>query len=759
MKLPGEGIHFPTEAALREAAASDFNDVISLVQGALRVQLGKRAEDWVQIDAIYPERVVYVENGRRWSYDYTLDDNNQVTLSNRQEVVKDHKPVALREACGAFIEATSKKNHFLIRVIRAGLSGNGVNYPPQVLREATPLFNGVRVFSKSDREHLRGQGKDVSKLIGKLSNASFIEAQGQTPAEIQAELTVLESTGMAERLREALENDMTDLFGFSIDAQGLARRAGKFREARSIKKVKSVDLIVEPGAGGELLSFIEALNEDDTDMKLRDRMIATIKQHNPEALASLDVEDDDAVEAAYREAVSPGNDAGNGPAAGPTEEPAVGVTSEELDEKINMVEARASARVLIAECNLPAPSKTKLRKDFAERTAFVEADVSAAIESELAYLGELKPSGFVEGLGEGSLEAGQDRSEKVAEMLDGFFDRENRDVRSFRECYIEITGDVRVTGDLRKCDARRLREAVPGDFREALDSTSFSNVLGDSITRAMLREYNLQSELDIWRQLVDVVPVGDFRTQERTRYGGYGDLPAVAQSGSYDPLTSPGDEKATYAVTKRGGTENVTLEMIKNDDAGVIIRIPRKLARSGKRTLSKFCMDFLRTNPAIYDSVALFHASHGNLGTASLDATALAAGRLAMMKQQEAGSSEPLGIPPVNLWIPPDLEELSVNLFRRSTENDKTFVQSLVLNIVPVWYWTDANDWCLSANPADIPTIEIGFLDGNEEPELFVQDSPTQGSLFTNDQIMYKIRHIYGGDVVEYRGLYKGVVA
>ena len=103
--------------------------------------------------------------------------------------------------------------------------------------------------------------------------------------------------------------------------------------------------------------------------------------------------------------------------------------------------------------------------------------------------------------------------------------------------------------------------------------------------------------------------------------------------------------------------------------------------------------------------------------------------------------------------MPDDLEETAVDLFRRNTENDKTFVQSQRIEVMPVWYWTDASNWCLTTDPDDIPTIEIGFLDGNEEPELFVQDSPTNGSMFTHDKLTWKIRHIYGGNVLDYRGM------
>ena len=199
--------------------------------------------------------------------------------------------------------------------------------------------------------------------------------------------------------------------------------------------------------------------------------------------------------------------------------------------------------------------------------------------------------------------------------------------------------------------------------------------------------------------------------------------------------------------------------MITNDDVQAVRRIPTNMQRAAKRTLCKFVLDFVRANPNIYDGVAFFHASHGNLGSAALDAAAVAAGRLAMKSQTELSSGEKLGIGPSYLWVPDQLEEAAVDLFRRNTNQDKTFTQSLSLEVMPVWYWTDANDWALSADTLDIPGIEIGFLGGKEEPEMFVQDMPNVGSMFTHDKVTYKLRHIYGGTVTDYRGWYKAVVA
>ena len=757
--------------ALREAAAGSFQHIMSLIEAQLReaMKLAGDADVWPHVVALFPDNVVVHSKGELTRYDYSVQGDTAVALTNPMRVVESFKPVegAMTEGLqGAFIEAEDGQagRRWKIRVIRAGLSGNLNFYPDAVLREAVGLFDKVRVFVKSDEEHLSGKGKDVRNLIGQLSEPRFVEGKGPDSGEIQATFDILESAGpIAAKLVEAWGRNMADIFGFSIDALGKVR-AGKIgttkaRIAEAFKQVKSVDLIVEPGAGGQVIDLLEALNEDE-DTMLRNRMLKLIEAKRPDLHAKLDLDnpDDEKIEQAYREALKA--EEGDGGSAGSqaaentlSRDDVDGIVREAVNQEAERNARRIAMREAITDSNLPPLAQQKLREAFDARDTYTAEDVDKAIKDEATYLAQFTESGRVVNLGEdGRIDMGETRPEKIANMLDGFFDPENREVLSFKECYQEITGDTLITGQLRRMDQARLREAI--------SSGTFAEVLGDSITRRMIADYRSVTPIDSWRNLTGTpVPIRDFRTQERTRFGGYGDLPAVAENAAYGALASPGDEDATYAVTKRGGTETISLETIKNDDVGVIQRIPTRLSRAAKRTLSKFVLDFIATNPVIYDGDNLFHANHNNLGSAALDATSLAAGRLAIKKQTEFGTTDQIGVGPKYLWVPDDLEEAAVDLFRRNTENDKTFVQSLALDVMPVWYWTDANDWALSVDPLDVPTIEIGFLDGQEEPELFVQDNPTQGSLFSNDQLIYKIRHIYGGNVLDYRGMYKAVVA
>lgn len=608
------------------------------------------------------------------------------------------------------LETTEKgAKRFKIRVISAGVSKNGNYYSPAVLREAAPLFDGVRVLVRSDEEHIQGKGKDFRNLIGRLANPRFIEST----AEIQADFELIEPNGaIAVKLREAFDGGMTGLFGFSIDAAALAKPARingqTVREACKITQVKSVDLIVEPGANGGIIDFIEAVNEEGQKMSEKEK----------ETKEETSVQE-----------------------AAPT------ITAQEIDDKIRMVEARANAKATIAASSLPDMAKARLKKHFETLADFKEADVETAIKDELDYLAKFTEAN-VKDLGAGRTAVTKDRLETVAERLDAFFDEGHKDHRqalSFKEAYVDLTGDAKVSGRVE-------------NFTEALTSTSFSNVLGDAITRRLVKEYNNKTQLDAWRKFASIVPVSDFREQKRVRMGGYGDLATVSEAAAYAAVTSPTDDVAKYSAAKRGGLEKITIEMIKNDDVGAIRQIPIKLARAAKRTLSKFAFNLIVSNPTLGDSKTLFHADHGNLGADALSAASFTARRLAMMKQKEAGSNEVLSIPPAFLLVPPELEETAYNLFVRNTNNDPQYVQTVKPEIIPIWYATDADDWYLAADPADITGIEIGFLDGNEEPELFVQDNPTSGSVFTNDQITYKIRHIYGGAVIDYRAFQGSVV-
>lgn len=767
-KIPKHGL--TGAVLLREAAVTEFKAIIDLVRGSLaRLLYPANSDAWVCIEAIYPDRVIVEVNDKYFQYPYSIDASNNVSFGQVQEMQEQYVPVTgMKEAApvqqGVFIEAAGEADSgkWLIKVIQAGLSLNGIFYPDAVLREAAPLFNGARVFVKGDVEHTKGQGKDFRQLEAGLSNAQFIEGATPNTGFIQAVMSFIVPTdATAIKVREAFARDMAHLFGFSIDADGTAKNktkgGQKFKEATSITKVSSVDLIVEPGAGGQLIRMVESFNQNkETDM-WKQRLLEAVMRVNPGKFAgkSVDEIDDAELDAAFREAFPSGtnnNQAGN-----------TGLTQEQVAEQIRMVEARANMRTEIATSTLPQAAKDKLLADFSQRERFVEADVTGAITEMREFLAKFVEAGKVT-LDFGTGAQVEDRSVKIAGMLDAFFDpshKDHRNVHSFKECYIEITGDKYVTGLMANVDRAKLRESVGATFRESVDSSTFAQVMGDAITRRMQQAYIGMTDLQGWRQVCTVGRTSDFRAQRSIRVGGYGNLSVVGEGDPYPEMTTPGDGEATWAVSKRGGTERITLEAIKNDDMRMISRIPTELALSASNTLYEFVFDFFHLNPVGWDGVAMYHASHGNLFTGALSSAEYKNHRLAMQKKTRVGSTKRLGNTPSMLLVPFDLQDTAYDLFVRGTNNDKTFIQTLNPTIVTVNYWSDGTDWVTLADPNRFGVLEIDFLDGREEPELFVQDNPTAGSMFTNDQVTYKIRHTYGGNwlVDAEKGTTKAVVA
>lgn len=772
---------------ITEAVTTEFGQLMDLVRQALREKLRATpgaSEYYCDVSAIYANRVVSRVAGRLMAYPYTLNADNTVTVGDGAEVVMQFASV--RESAGGDALATFREaadGSIEVTIIQAGVSTNGVMYPDAALREAVALFEGCRVFNKADAVHKAGGGKDVAALLGGIYSVRFIEGATPDTGRLVGTFKPLsEADPTVIKMTEAVKRGMQGLMGLSIDADARTAKAGKLRTVKHFTRVHSVDLIVEPGAGGGLDRLTEAaIDPNDSTHPQTSAGASTMKKHLLTALALIASAAGAAVaqSAARLTEASPEMDvlatlteacdaagikmsavvaAAKGDTAeadikklleaAKTTTPAgqqrlaegggTPMTVEAFQASQRLAEARFHARTAVAGSTLPQAAKDKLLPELLARDRLTEADVDAAIKGEREYLARFTESGRPTG-GLPRIEVGN-RAVVMADMLDAFFDdkhKNHRDVRSLKECYVEMTGDRYVSGQI---DRARLTESVGTD--------TFADVLGNSITRRMQRAYNDAVAYQAWREVAQVAPVNDFRVQERTEMGGFGDFPVVAERGPYLDLTDPSDDKATYSVAKRGGKISISMEAIKNDDVAAMRRIPINVGRAAQRQLYGFVFDTFATNAAIYDAVALYHASHNNLFAAGLSAAQFAVHRLAMMKQIGRDTGKRMGIGPSTLLVPMDLEETAADLFRRNTNNDKTFVQSLSPAIIPVASWTDVNDWCTLANKDDGPVLELGFLDGQEEPTLLVQDSPTEGSVFTNDMITWKVRHIYGKTVL-----------
>lgn len=782
----------PEPASTEAVVAGSYDAIRRQVQDAIEDKLEAAAASmgadiggvYVYVQDLGPDWAVYCSgmDDDTYKLTYAIDGAGVVTLGDPVEVkaTTTYEPVPAgdTEAGVAATEAIKKEGDriaghlveakgtddaggriFGVRIIAKGDSKNGRRYPQTVLTEAAPMYEGAKAY-----DHHRSEAElRTSTINGLVGSYRDVEAKNDG---IYADLHLLPSaTHTAEALDASLaaqEAGLPGLVGISHDVMASYRTVidggRRLQEATQILSVNSADVVADPAAGGRATRMVAGGTDTiEGDTVTEAELLAALNNLTPEQRTAMGV----------TVAEAP-------PEGGTTESKTVtGSTTEATKLDRDGIFGRLAIESAVKRAQLPESFTEAVTGLLPE--SFTEAELHAQMGSIKGVLGGLERSGLAPTIT--SVEVTKEAIEKKVERLDATFNGDySKGYKSFKEAWEDIAGGPR-RERLDSADINRqiLSESVGGGVgfdsssrsTESVVSGTWNTILGDSITRRMVAEYQLPS-LSTWQNIVSsIVPVNDFRTQRIERLGGYGTLPGVNQGAPYQPLTTPGNEEVTYGISKRGGTEDLTLETIANDDLRAITRIPVKLGQAAAQTLLRFVWDILATNPNVYDAAALFAAGHNNLDAGNtLSQTNLSFGRKRMRKQTAYGdTTEFLSTVPKFLVVPSDLEELAFQLCTSAVAipatpagptNTPNIHQGLTPIVIDYFSAAAPATWFLVGDPATVPTIELGFYQGQQQPDLLVQSDAQVGSVFTADKITYKIRHIYSGAVLDYRGFYRG---
>lgn len=757
----------------------------AILAAALRTQLGEDSDCWLlDVTATSCAYECWDDGGyTTWQVPYTLAEDLTVTFGQPTKVVANTEYLPVQEATaryggGRVTESKGVADDggriFRVTIIQPGVSKNGVSYPSHVLEAAAPLYEGAKAFDHH-RTLAELESSTITGLVGSYRNVSS-DAGG-----VHADLHLLPSaTHCAEALDASLVAQVQGLppvVGLSHDVQAVLTTVEsggrRIREATSIKQVLSADIVADPSAGGHAVRAVAggtgAPDSEEETMTLAE-LLASASDEDKAALRTLLADEPTATTDKTDDETDSAEDGAEQPEAIAASTFAKGsALGDLLIDRVLESAGLAGAREAISSVLPDRFSEADLAK-----TVAVAKRVAEGIERR-----GLKPS--VPHISVGSEELDK-RLTRLDRTLEGNWSEGYNSWRQIARDFLPDSemdlfsgsfapvllqeayrGAPSQNGAGRIARARESKNAQR--LTEAIAVASFGEILGDSITRRMVAEYG-DSPFGNWRPFVSIgAPMNDFRTRRVTRLGGFANLPTVAEAGPYTALTSPTDEEATYALTKRGGTETLSMEAIANDDLGALRMIPKRLADSAAQTLHDFVWTFLTGNGTVYDGVALFAAGHGsNTAAASpLSASTLAVARKVMRQQSRYGAtSQKLNIVPKFLLVPADLEDTAFRLctsavavtasgFNATEPN----IHQGMIPIVDPWL-SDVNDWFVVADPATCPTMEIAFFNGREDPELFVQDMTNVGSMFTNDQLTYKIRHAYSGAIIDWRSWYRG---
>lgn len=285
-----------------------------------------------------------------------------------------------------------------------------------------------------------------------------------------------------------------------------------------------------------------------------------------------------------------------------------------------------------------------------------------------------------------------------------------------------------------------------------------SNVAGKRLRAAYEQA---ASTYRVWARQAPNAP--DFKDITVVQLSGAPELLQTNEHGEFKYGTmSDGAEK--YNVVTYGRIVALTRQAIINDDLRGFDRLVQAFGNSAARLENRLVYAQLTGNPTMADGVALFHATHGNLGTAGtvLNGTAkLGAARMAMRKQTGL-QGEKLNVTPRYLIVPTALEQTAyqytssayvpaiadnVNEFRAG---GRTALEPVV---EPLLDDASATAWYLAADAAAMDTVEYCYLDGAEGPVIESEMG------FEVDGVSLKARLDFAAKAVEHRGLYKATGA
>lgn len=311
-------------------------------------------------------------------------------------------------------------------------------------------------------------------------------------------------------------------------------------------------------------------------------------------------------------------------------------------------------------------------------------------------------------------------------------------------------------------------------LEEAMTTSDFPYLFGDILDRQILAAYREWPAT--WQNYAKRGRVRDFRTVKR--YGVYGAdqvLGAViGQKGVYPYEEINENTPYSYNVAKYGRKIRFAWETMVNDDLDALKDMPERLGRAARRSEQKFVTQLFVDASGPHAS--FYTGGNANIVTSnpvlSIAALQTAFTVLAAKKDE---NNEPIVIDTVELVVPPALEVTALNILNAlqfelvesgGTANQKLIAQNWMksrvrLSVEPyipiVASTANGNtSWFLFGNPNNgRPAMELGFLIGHEEPEIFMK-TPNQVPVggggedamngdFESDAIEHKLRHVFGG--------------
>jgi hypothetical protein len=278
----------------------------------------------------------------------------------------------------------------------------------------------------------------------------------------------------------------------------------------------------------------------------------------------------------------------------------------------------------------------------------------------------------------------------------------------------------------------------------------FPYLLADAMGKILRAEYALAPAT--WPLWCNRTTAPDFKQIKKLQLSEAADLVLVPEGDEYQ-FGTLSESREVYALSSYGKGLNFTRQAMINDDLDAFARVPRMLGQAAARKVEGLAVAVLTANAQMADSVALFATAHANLVTGTLSVSSLGGARAAMRKQTALGSSDPLDLMPKYLIVPEILFTTASQLVSSAVDpalNNATpnpFANQLQVISSPRLDTTSTTQWYLAADPGQVDTVDVCFLEGQEAPLVEEENEFSTGAL------QLKVTQDAVAKAIDWRGL------
>ncbi|THK38661.1 hypothetical protein EHS39_09140 [Ensifer sp. MPMI2T] len=303
-----------------------------------------------------------------------------------------------------------------------------------------------------------------------------------------------------------------------------------------------------------------------------------------------------------------------------------------------------------------------------------------------------------------------------------------------------------------------VRAALSGgsDGSRSLHTTSdFPIILGEITRQVLLGAYTQYQ--NTFALIANRNTVSDLREVKVLEMGEGPQLEKINEKGEYKRGTVKESEEG-FTLAHYGKVIGLTEAMLINDQLGAFARLIAGWGRVVARLEGDIVWDVIINNAKLKsDGKALFHADHGNLGTAAaLDKTALIAARKMFRKQKDIDGNQ-IDIAPKYLFVGSD-NEVNAQTLTQATTTPQTVDQVIpeaIRSLTPVYEpridKVSDKAWFLFMAMADTMGrgLQYSYLSGYESPRTMERWG------FDYDGVEYRLDHYFGAGLTDFRFAYK----